>query len=263
MPFTLAHPAAALPLVGRLGRHGVPSALVIGAMAPDLRLFLPLPFSFDFSHSILGMFVFCLPMTLAIYAIWHLVFKEPAIALLPDVVTRRIPRSARSGLPAAGLQAVVVSALVGTMTHLFWDAFTHEDTLLVSLVGVLRMEILTIDSMHYQVYDALQVISSVVGMALIALWTLRWYLRAKPVHPPLAGAPPEYLRGCLVTGGAGLTVYAAYKISKHGHYIHDAYTAHRFVVKLLVNGMMLAALAFTLVAIAWHVVAWTRRGRGI
>ena len=42
MPFTLAHPAAVIPLCGILRRASVPSALIIGSMAPDLVYFVPL-----------------------------------------------------------------------------------------------------------------------------------------------------------------------------------------------------------------------------
>lgn len=41
MPFTLAHPAAAVPLRRRLGRYGTLSLLLIGSMARDLAYFLP------------------------------------------------------------------------------------------------------------------------------------------------------------------------------------------------------------------------------
>ncbi|MSQ59664.1 MAG: DUF4184 family protein [Betaproteobacteria bacterium] len=40
MPFTIAHPAAALPLLRPLRGFGVLSALVIGSMTPDFPYFL-------------------------------------------------------------------------------------------------------------------------------------------------------------------------------------------------------------------------------
>jgi hypothetical protein len=51
VPFTLAHPAAAVPLLRPLGRRGLLSALVIGSMAPDLWYFVPFDVTRADSHS--------------------------------------------------------------------------------------------------------------------------------------------------------------------------------------------------------------------
>jgi len=65
LPFTLAHPAAVLPL-RRTGL--VFSALVVGSMAPDFPYFLSVSDAIRWGHSTRGVFLFCLPFGLLVRA---------------------------------------------------------------------------------------------------------------------------------------------------------------------------------------------------
>jgi len=121
MPYPFAHPAAVLPLPRLMGCFGVPSALAIGSMVPDFWYFAPFVERGE-SHSVAGLAWFCLPIGLLLYALFHLFLKQPLIALLsPRLGNFTSPR-----LPAAPWSAVVVSLLVGAVTHLAWDALTHS-----------------------------------------------------------------------------------------------------------------------------------------
>lgn len=104
-----------------MGRFGVPSALAIGSMAPDFWYFIPFV-ERGASHSIAGLAWFCLPCGLLLYALFHLFLKQPLIALLsPRLGAFTPPR-----LPAVPWIAVLVSLLMGALTHLAWDALTHS-----------------------------------------------------------------------------------------------------------------------------------------
>ena len=74
MPFTPAHVAAVLPLVGK-GRPkwAVPSALVIGSMVPDLLYFVPIRSDRTLSHSLTGIVTFDLALGLLCVALWRVV----------------------------------------------------------------------------------------------------------------------------------------------------------------------------------------------
>lgn len=122
MPYPFAHPAAVLPLVPLLGRLAVPSALAIGSVTPDLWHLVPFADRAD-SHSAAALLWFCLPAGLLAYALFHLVLKQPLIAL----VWPRLEAFACKGLPRAPWYAVIVSLLAGTLTHLAWDAITHTN----------------------------------------------------------------------------------------------------------------------------------------
>lgn len=166
MPFTLAHPAAVVPL----RRWGVLSALVIGSMTPDVVYFLPLRVSQRASHSLGGVFWFCLPVGLVAYAVFHLLVKVPAVALLPQAVQRRLP-ALHAGLPAVSVVGVVASLLVGALTHVGWDAFTHAETLPVSFLPSLRTHLFTVSDFEVAVWKVLQHASTVVGLTLLGRWT--------------------------------------------------------------------------------------------
>lgn len=170
MPFTLAHPAAAVPLRRVFGRWGVLSALIIGSLTPDTVYFLPLRVSQPASHSVAGVFWFCLPVGLLAYAVFHLLVKVPAVALLPARVQRRLP-PIRAGVPLVPVLGVVVSLIAGALTHVGWDAFTHAETLPVKLLPSLRTHLFRVSDFDVAVWKLLQHASTVVGVTLLSWWT--------------------------------------------------------------------------------------------
>ena len=78
MPLTISHPAASVSFA----RLNLPlSALVIGSMMPDFPYFIPALFSQSgFSHSIIGVFIFCLPVGLVSLGLFHFLIKYPALS---------------------------------------------------------------------------------------------------------------------------------------------------------------------------------------
>jgi len=121
MPYPFAHPAAVIPLKPLMGRFAVPSALAIGSIVPDLWYFVPFVERVE-SHSIAGLAWFCLPAGLLCYLLFHLILKQPLIALLSPRLRAFTP----ARLPAAPWHAVLISLLVGALTHVAWDALTHS-----------------------------------------------------------------------------------------------------------------------------------------
>ncbi|WP_432037125.1 DUF4184 family protein [Streptomyces cucumeris] len=140
MPFTLSHAAAVLPALRRTGTARGPlvaSALVAGSFAPDMTYYadslIPGAMAFgEFTHAPLGVLTVDVLVTVALVGGWLLV-REPLIALLPEAwrgpvlafVRGRLqrPRGARELLSLAAW--FVVSAVLGAVTHVVWDAFTH------------------------------------------------------------------------------------------------------------------------------------------
>src|SRR2546430_1965582 len=108
MPYPIAHPAAVIPLVRPMGRFGVPSALVIGSVSPDLWYFVPVLERAD-SHSAAGVFWVCLPVGFAVYFAFHLLLKEPLLPLAPRFVAFYWPGLA----PAAPVRVTGIAALEG------------------------------------------------------------------------------------------------------------------------------------------------------
>jgi hypothetical protein len=179
VPYPFAHPAAVLPLVPLMGRLAAPSALVIGSVVPDLWYFVPLV-SREASHSAAGLFWFCLPVGLAAYVLFHLLLKQPLIALLSP----RLASFTCAGMPALPWYAVVPSLLAGVLTHLAWDGLTHSDG-----------------------HAWLQHASTLAGSAILAAWIWR-KLRRAPT-PPHAPRLAPLSRACVIAGLLGAMAVAA------------------------------------------------------
>lgn len=170
MPFTLAHPAAVIPLRRALGRHGVLSAMVIGSMAPDLHHFLPVDLGRSQTHSVAGTILFCLPLGMLLYLLFHMLVKQPLLSLLPVHIALRVDGKASLAPPFP----VLLSLLFGVMTHFLWDTFTHADALGVALFPSLGTYLFTAKGYPVFVYNIVQHGSAVIGLLLLGWWALRW-----------------------------------------------------------------------------------------
>jgi hypothetical protein len=209
MPFTPAHPAAILLFPRLLRKWTVPSALVIGSMAPDFAYFLPLGVQRIESHSLGGLFWFCLPIGWGAYLIFHLFLKRPIHSLLPAFIARRLNQViGATRLPKVSWLAVTVSLLAGAITHLAWDAFTHNGAPGVEAIPLLRTDLFAVGTYHVYAYRVVQYFSSAIGLLILGLWTFQWLRKtatgpepAAPLTPPQRVAVFASLFGVPAIGG--------------------------------------------------------------
>lgn len=172
MPFTPSHAAVVLPL----GRLGLPTAaLVIGSMVPDVPLFLRDPGGYRHTHSWAGVVGVDLLGTLVLLALWTFVVRDALVDLAPGRVRERLPAHARLGLRAWLLAPP--AAVVGSLSHVAWDAFTHPGRWGVREVAWLQAEHGPLPG-----YKWAQYVSGVVGLAVV-VGAVVAHLRAQPVHP--------------------------------------------------------------------------------
>lgn len=178
MPFTISHTAAAWPFEkSRL----VLSAVIVGAMAPDLDYFLNLDIAGRWTHSLAGTFEFSLPAALVVLAIFHFLLKRPVVALLPAGVQQRIVIQRFRFWPLRRLLLIVGSVLVGIATHLAWDSFTHNGAWMVENIAWLHSPHVILGH-SWPNYKFAQHGSTVLGLVLLALWFRKWYGSTEPVH---------------------------------------------------------------------------------
>ena len=172
MPFTGSHPAAVLPLL-RLGL--VPSALVIGSMAPDLPYYLPLSIDSAKTHSLFGVVGIDLLLGLVAYGVWRALVSPLATAVAPASMRARLPRRAPFGLSGDPRPAllVAVSLIAGAATHVLWDEFTHVDRWGYRHLAWLAQQHGSLEGYRWAQYG-----SGVFGAALIALAVRRWWQEA-------------------------------------------------------------------------------------
>ena len=174
MPFTLAHPAAVVPL-RKLGPFFLLSPLVVGSMAPDFEYFLRQSPVAVVGHTLPGLFTFCLPLGLCVLWVFHRVVKDPVIDLFPAAhqeQLRSLPSF--SFTPPMRLTLIGVLIVLGAGTHLAWDGFTHVNGAAVEATPDLRISVFTVGSWEIRVYKLLQHGSTIVGMAYLLTAYLRW-----------------------------------------------------------------------------------------
>lgn len=201
MPFTPSHIAAVVPLIAssdRVRRYLDPWALAMGAMVPDLPIFLPFLPDYTDWHSWLGLVTIDPLAVLILLPLFHLVLRDPLIALLPPSLAARAHRltpSAGPGRPASVASApavtqlrapdrlrflpMVLGAVVGSATHLLWDSFTHSagvvnwgSWLYVSIFGAIPL------------FRLLQYVSSAIGLVVVVWWAWRGLSRMPAVPVP-------------------------------------------------------------------------------
>lgn len=196
MPFTLSHAAAVLPAIRRTGRARGPlvgSALVLGSFAPDTFYFADTvvsglrPYG-TFTHSLPGVLTVDAALTAVLAACW-LLLREPLVALLPRHHQGRVHSFVRGEewrgrrLPALALW-FYLSAVIGSLTHVVWDAFTHVDRFGTRTLPELGEPL----ALGLPLYSYLQ-----YGTSAIAACALLWFtvtaLRRLPDAPAPAAVP--------------------------------------------------------------------------
>ncbi len=200
MPFTLAHPAAVLPLRGVARLRTAP--LILGAMAPDLPDFLPggLGRYVRATHAFVNSFTIDLLLGyLALAAI--VLLQRPLAALLWPRARRLCLRALEPFRGARAWAWAGPAILIGVWTHLLWDSFTHRDGWIVHHLAALSAP-LTLGPYHGTVYHALQYLSSIVGLCVMVLWYERLPVgRGSQAHSSRSAAAPVLL---LVVAAAAL-----------------------------------------------------------
>jgi Domain of unknown function (DUF4184) len=189
MPFTLAHPAAVLPLRRLKYLQTVP--LVIGSVAPDLPYFVPdrwSPTAFAETHTLYGTFSVCLPLGMSVL-IAILLLREPLTVLLgPRERWLCLHSLERFLAQPLHWPLAMLSILLGSWTHLAWDSFTHENGWTAARVEALSAPI-SLFGWDTETTHVLQYLSSLFGLVVLFWWLRQLWLRvpksvvADPARP--------------------------------------------------------------------------------
>jgi hypothetical protein len=182
LPFTVSHAAAVLPLRKRF----IFSALVVGAIAPDLHYFVGVDHHFQATHTVAGAFYICLPSALAVLWLFQRVLKLPLISLAPDSLQPRLARFAEPFQfgPAKRFGSILISLLLGIFSHLLWDSFTHGRGYMAQHIALLRAVPFAQYGIYRPLYNLLQHLSSLLGVGILVTAYYRWSEKAQAQPVP-------------------------------------------------------------------------------
>lgn len=253
MPFTLCHPAIVLPVYRYLRSITSLPGLVIGSMAPDFVYFFSLGVSGAFTHTPLGVPFYCVPAGLAVYLLYYLLIREPALAWLPGPISSRIGAPKHWPLRSAQCVATVMASLaIGAASHIAWDSFTHANTVIVNRYDVFRT-LVPLGGYSIPLFKILQRLSTLVGFLVIAAFIAVWFKRAEPTR--LSSGSLNRGPRLLALAGVALTAIAG---GVAGLLFRHAKSIEHGLFNFVVTGMAAAALAIVWLCFVWQMGARRR-----
>jgi Domain of unknown function (DUF4184) len=182
MPFTLAHPAAVLPLRRFCPRFFNFPALVVGSISPDAGYCFGSLHLEDLSHRLIGSVEFCLPVGLVILGFFY-GLRRPVVENLPE--RQRKMYEPFFLHPVGSPLIVVVSLLVGIWIHLLLDSFTHKQGWLVENLPVLQTPLFSIGTHVVRIFNVLWYLCSFAGIAWLFFAWEQWQCTLAEVARPI------------------------------------------------------------------------------
>jgi len=253
MPFTLAHPAAVLPLRGTKYLRMVP--LILGTLVPDAPHYVPASLGrfMPGTHSLWGSCTTCLALGyVALVTIFLL--RRPLTALL-SARARWLCLSALAPFGQRPLEWLFapLAIVVGVWTHLAWDSFTHPEGGLVRRVAALSTPI-NFGGYTGPLYHVLQYLTSVLGLIVLAVWY--WRQPVPRAAPPPAGATRSPVGQVLLSiGAAAVLIGSVQALQSFDH----TPVVYRTLVVFLTRSLAWFALLYLVAGI---VVTLERKGGG-
>ncbi|WP_053955115.1 DUF4184 family protein [Inediibacterium massiliense] len=172
MPFTFSHPAIVLPIKDKYTKYFNLTALILGSMAPDFEYFLKFRPIRTIGHSLLGFFVLNLPLCFIFAYLFHMLIKKSFIMSLPTPLDRWYSYIAYEKWRLSSINEYIIfvySSLLGMISHVLWDGFTHGRGFFVQKISLLTKNIVIMN--HFiPVYKLLQHGSTFLGFFIILFY---------------------------------------------------------------------------------------------
>jgi len=182
VPFTPAHAVVALPFVRT---PLVAAAIAVGAMMPDLPLYLRVGPGYWVTHAWWAVLPVDVPLALVLLLAWRVLLRPAIPELVPRWYVQRLPDSWRdvnagwretwAGGSIRRALVLLFSLAIGVASHLVWDAFTHEGRWGSALIPGSNS-----DLSGMPLWEWVALASSVLGLIGLCAWLQIWCTRRTP-----------------------------------------------------------------------------------
>jgi len=165
MPFTFSHPAIVLPFCNSKSARLSLTGLVIGSIVPDFEFLIRLRETACFGHTLIGIIVFDMPFAILLSFVFHSLIRDTLIQNLPKFLRQRFSTFVSFNWLnyfKRNKRKFFLSVLIGILSHIFLDAFTHYDGAVASRHRFFFNEIVIMKH-SFPIYLILQITTSLLG----------------------------------------------------------------------------------------------------
>lgn len=183
MPFTFAHPLYAAPFKKVKPRWFSLTGLTLGSMSPDFEYFFMLEPYQTIGHTLQGLFLQAIPISVCFAFLFHFVVKSQLLIHLPFRKQIQLNQNISIQRKQWKLNTLkkwtifIVSIIIGFLTHIFIDSFTH-----VGGYFVLKSSFLQSKALGLPTYKILQHGLSLIGLIVPILLLLNRVKKGKAVQ---------------------------------------------------------------------------------
>ena len=145
-------------------------ALVVGSLSPDAGYYLGAVGMAARAHTLAGVITVCVPLSIALMVVMRFLHR-PVGGLLPSPHRQVVLSLSEFRWPTSVLTAacVCLAIIIGAMTHIVWDAFTHPAGYFVSKLPGLRAVTFSMDGRDVRLFEVMQHVSTIVGVLVLAV----------------------------------------------------------------------------------------------
>ncbi|MEP7265146.1 MAG: DUF4184 family protein [Bacteroidota bacterium] len=172
MPFTPAHIAVVIPFRKWFRNPVYFTALVIGSIVPDMEYFLRFNPASGFSHTIRGIFMFDIPLTLLLLWLWNIYIRKSVINYFPFYRFSNTGSDSTSSKNIKNYLLIILCAFLGIITHLLWDGFTHGKGYFVQRISFLGEDVFS-GYFRMKVCYLLWYVCSFIGTVIVVFYSFR------------------------------------------------------------------------------------------
>ncbi len=259
MPFTFVHPAVFIPLKEKWKKYFNLTGLVLGSMAPDFEYFLKFKPSAVIGHSVLGFMMLNLPLCFLIAFLFHKFIKRPLILSMLSPFDRWFYYMAQKEWKINSFKAVLIfiySSLIGMISHVFLDAFTHESGRFVEILTVLSTN-LHMFGYSVPVYKILQHGCTVIFGIAIIIYMI--HLRDKKAR--VSSIPTinklVYFSSILLAGVAFVLIGMLFS------FVDLSFTNRGIAVVTFINGCIFGCITMSLIYLKYLKRVYLNQDEGI